>query len=225
MVCISSRNILLLSIFLLLTLNLNIDVDASNFGVKGHTHQIEEQAFLEMIEERLSKVDLAAKQEEMKNIAKERSEEPRAVDNITPAKDDRSFYFDPTYVTAKDIYLPNGDLYYKKGTRVNPLQEMEKRGMDFSRRMIFIDAREEEQILWLKDKLEVFDANKSKKLENRVILVGGRPFELMEELGIDVYFDQGGVITKKLGIKASPAIAEQDKYNLKIEEYAIKNIR
>ena len=208
-----------LSIFLLIVTN---TVSAVDFGVKGNTHKIEEQPFLEMMQERLSKVDIAAKQEEMQNIAKERAKEPKPVENIEFATEDRVYFFDPSYVLEKDVFLPNGDLYYKKGTKVNPLKEMQNLQMSLDRRMIFIDSREEAQVEWLKDKLKYYVENKEEGLvENRIILVGGKPFELMEDIGVDIYFDQGGVITNRLGIKASPAIAKQDGDLLKIKEYAI----
>jgi hypothetical protein len=40
----------------------------------------------------------------------------------------------------------------------------------------------------------------------------------MEELGITIYFDQFGKITKKLAISQVPAIVTQDNNLLKIEE-------
>lgn len=144
------------------------------------------------------------------------------------------------------MYLPNKNLFYKAGTRVNPIEEMNKLGMSLDRRMIFIDAREGEQIQWLKEQLAMYRSksvknkqeqkDQEKKLkaqipehtpiENRVILVGGRPFELQEELQADyqdiiVYFDQGGALTNKMGIKASPAIVSQEGLKLRIEEYKI----
>ena len=49
--------------------------------------------------------------------------------------------------------------------------------------------------------------------------------KLKEELGSEhsdkVYFDQGGLITSKLGIVASPAIATQYKLKLKINEIVL----
>ena len=219
---------------------------AVDFGTRGRTYEIEEQAFVEMIDERLERVDQNKIKQDMQKRAKERAEEPLAVEEVEPAKEGRVFYFDPSYVLEKDVYLPNGDLFYKAGTRVNPIKEMEKLSISLNRRMIFIDAREENQISWLKEKLDMYkselNANKHStqgkkqdpevqssdkdRIENRVILVGGRPFDLQEDLQEDypdmtVYFDQAGVLTKKLGIKASPAIVGQDGFMLRIEEYKI----
>ena len=109
---------------------------------------------------------------------------------------------------------------------------MNKLGISLDRRMIFIDAREDEQIQWLKEQLDQYKSESDKNsqaqaaIENRVILVGGRPFELQEELQRDyqdmvVYFDQGGMLTRKMEIKASPAIVTQEGIMLRIKEYKI----
>lgn len=205
---------------------------AVDFGTRGRIYTIEEQAFLQMIDERLKGVDQDKIRQEMQERAKQRAKEPLAVEGVEPAAEGRVFYFDPSYVLEKDIYLPNKDLFYKAGTRVNPIEEMRKLGMSLDRRMIFIDAREDEQIQWLKEQLDQYKSESDKNsqtqavIENRVILVGGRPFELQEELQRDyqdmvVYFDQGGVLTRKMEIKASPAIVTQEGLMLRIKEYKI----
>lgn len=205
---------------------------AVDFGTRGRIYTIEEQAFLQMIDERLKGVDQDKIRQEMQERAKQRAKEPLAVEGVEPAEEGRVFYFDPSYVLEKDIYLPNKDLFYKAGTRVNPIEEMQKLGMSLDRRMIFIDAREDEQIQWLKEQLDQYKSESDKNsqaqaaIENRVILVGGRPFELQEELQRDyqdmvVYFDQGGMLTRKMEIKASPAIVTQEGLMLRIKEYKI----
>lgn len=188
---------------------------AVDFGTRGRVYEIEEQAFLEMIDQRLSAVDQDRIRQEMGERAKARAKEPLPVEGLELTEEGRVFYFDPSYVLEQDIYLPNRKLFYKAGTRVNPLEEMQKLGMSLDRRMIFIDAREEEQIDWLKARLAMYrsESDKSSKqgqglTENRIILVGGRPFDVQEDLQVDyedmfVYFDQGGALTGKLGIKAS----------------------
>lgn len=202
---------------------------AKDFGIKGHVYEIEEQPFLQMIDERLQKVDMEKEKQKMQSLAKDRVENPRAVDGISSAKKDRSFYWDPTYIVKKDIILPCGKLLYKAGTKVNPLDHM-----DFDRRLFVIDARNGAQVAWLKSKLkENLETNKIKvasnqeevkKLEDRIILVGGKPFDLADELkeeGIDmtVYFDQMGEITGRFGIKYTPALAYQEDKRIRIDQF------
>lgn len=202
---------------------------AKDFGIKGHVYKIEEQPFLQMIDERLKKVDMEKEKKKMQALAKDRVKNPRAVDGISSAKKDRSFYWDPTYTEEKDIILPCGKLLHKAGTKVNPLDHL-----DFDRRLFVIDARNGEQVDWLKSKLkENLETNKIKvtsnqeelqKLEDRIILVGGKPFDLAEELkaeGIDmtVYFDQIGEITGRFGIKYTPALAYQEDKRIRIDQF------
>ena len=60
-----------------------------------------------------------------------------------------------------------------------------------------------------------------------MILVGGSVFKLKEELGEThadkVYFDQGGELTIKFGITASPAIVTQEGLLLKIAEVLLND--
>lgn len=213
----------------LLLLVTSFIVMAKDFGIKGHVYEIEEQPFLQMIDERLQKVDMEKEKEKMQSLAKDRVENPRIVDGISSAKKDRSFYWDPTYIVKKDIILPCGKLLHKAGTKVNPLDHM-----DFDRRLFVIDARNGAQVDWLKSKLkENLETNKIKvasnqeefqKLEDRIILVGGKPFDLADELkeeGIDmtVYFDQIGEITGRFGIKYTPALAYQEDKRIRIDQF------
>ena len=218
----------------ILLLTINTTVMAKDFGVKGHLFQIEEQPFLQMIDERLQKVDMEKEKKKMQAITKDRVENPRAVEGISNADEDRSFYWDPTIVVEKDIILPCGKLLHKAGTKLNPLDHE-----NFDRRLFIIDAREQRQVDWLKIKLkENIAAEKHKifeevghskqtemrKIEDRIILVGGKPFDLQEELkeeGIDmtVYFDQIGEITNRFGIKYTPALAYQEKDKIRIDQF------
>jgi conjugal transfer pilus assembly protein TraW len=48
--------------------------------------------------------------------------------------------------------------------------------------------------------------------------VKGAPLLLSEELKVPVYFDQSGLLTKKLGIHHVPALVTQEGMRLRIEE-------
>ena len=199
-------------------------VQAKDFGTRGHTYQIVEQGFLEMIDQRLQKVDMEKEQEKMTAVVKDKVANPAPVKGIEPAIKRREFYFDPTYTLEKDAILPCGKVLHKAGTKINPLEEMQKLGQSLSRRMIFVDASRKNQVKWLKKQLKtpLVGSNPNEQLEDRIILISGKPFEIKEELGEEhknkVYFDQAGEITTKFGIKASPAVVVQDGLMLKIEE-------
>jgi len=202
---------------------------AKDFGIKGHVYAIDEQPFLQMIDERLKKVDMEKEKEKMQALARDRVENPKAVDGISSAKKDRSFYWDPTYTVEKDIILPCGKLLHKAGTKVNPLDHM-----DFDRRLFVIDARNESEVDWLKMKLKenlelrkikaASNQEEIKQLEDRIILVAGKLFDLADQLkeeGVDmtVYFDQMGEITGRFGIKYTPSLAYQEDKRIRIDQF------
>ncbi len=211
----TSKNQLII-ILLVLTIAI-LPVNAKDFGTQGHSYQITEQEFLQMIAERLKKIDMKKEQEKMQSLVRDRVETPRAVEAVKPATATRSFYFDPTYTLDQDVVLPCGKILHKAGTQVNPLEHM-----DLNRRLLFIDARRIEQVKWLMEKLDKPVPDRKEALEDRVILVGGSPSTLKELLKDEhknkVYFDQNGELTTRFGITGSPAVVVQDGLRLKIDE-------
>ena len=192
---------------------------AIDLGVYGQTFKINEESFIFMMKKNLDLIDIEAHQAKMQTQAKYRVENPVGADHIVPAVKTRVFHFDPSYILPEDILLPCGKILPEAGKTVNPLEHME-----LNRRLFFIDSRQEDQIAWLKERLNSPLAKQEQKeqVEDRVILVGGSVFKLQELLGQDhadkVYFDQAAELTTKFGIKASPAIVEQEGLRLKIEE-------
>ena len=194
------------------------------FGTQGHSYQITEQEFLQMIAERLKKIDMKKEQKKMQSLVRDRVENPRAVEAVKPATATRSFYFDPTYTLDQDVVLPCGKILHKAGTKVNPLEHM-----DLNRRLLFIDTRRIEQVKWLMEELDKPLLGRKEPVEDRVILVGGSPSTLKELLKDEhknkVYFDQGGELTKRFGITGSPAVLVQEGLRLKIDEIKLTEVK
>jgi conjugal transfer pilus assembly protein TraW len=195
-----------------------------DFGTQGHSYQITEQEFLQMIAERLKKIDMKKEQKKMQSLVRDRVENPRAVEAVKPATATRSFYFDPTYTLDQDVVLPCGKILHKAGTKVNPLEHM-----DLNRRLLFIDTRRIEQVKWLMEELDKPLLGRKEPVEDRVILVGGSPTTLKELLKDEhknkVYFDQGGELTKRFGITGSPAVLVQEGLRLKIDEIKLTEVK
>jgi conjugal transfer pilus assembly protein TraW len=205
------------SIKLLMIFSISLSANAKDFGTQGHSYQITEQEFLQMIAERLKKIDMKKEQEKMQKVVRDRVENPRAIEAVKPATSTRSFYFDPTYTLDKDVVLPCGKILHRAGTQVNPLEHM-----DLNRRLLFIDARRIEQVKWLREELDKPLPDQKDPVEDRVILVGGSPSTLKKLLKDEhknkVYFDQNGELTTRFGITGSPAVVVQDGLRLKIDE-------
>ena len=79
-----------------------------------------------------------------------------------------------------------------------------------SHNLLFFDGDDEDQKNFAKKKLQQGPL--------KLILTKGAPLALLEELKIPVYFDQQGVLTKKLGIKHVPTLVSQEELRLRIEE-------
>ena len=208
------NRLLILGTMILATLSAN----AKDFGTKGHTHQIVEQPFLQMINERLRGVDMEKEKQKMEQVAKEKIHNPPAIEDVKPAVKNHTFYYDPTYVLDEDAVLPCGKVLHKAGTTVNPLEHM-----DLNRRLFFIDSREKDQVKWLKTELNNPLPEQKEPVEDKIILVGGSPLQLEEELGVSIYFDQQGSLTSKFGIQHSPAIAIQEGLKIRIDEINLTN--
>jgi conjugal transfer pilus assembly protein TraW len=193
---------------------------AKDFGTRGHTYKIIEQPFLQMIDDRLQKVDIEAERKKMVEKTKDRIHNPQAVKGISPAAKSRIFYYDPTFTLDEDVVLPCGKILHKAGAKVNPLEHMQ-----LNRRMFFVDSRKPEQVKWLKAQLNNPLPEQVEPVQDKIILVGGSPLKLKEEFDAEVYYDQQGALSTKFGIKHSPAIVQQDGLLLRIEEIKLTNTR
>lgn len=206
-------------------------VKAADLGQKAQVFPIKEEAFTKMIKRKLENIDMEEHKRIMQEKTKDRVQNPVPVVGLVRARENRVFYHDPTYTLDEDAVLPCGKVLYRAGTKVNPLDHM-----DLDRRMIFIDARDEKQKEWLIDILNKplivrsedegeKSENQETPIEDRVILVGGSPLKLIEEISEahkeKIFFDQSGELTNKFGIKAIPAVVVQEKRFLKIEEIAL----
>jgi conjugal transfer pilus assembly protein TraW len=187
---------------LMLVLMLPLATLAKDFGKAGSTFEVKEEGFLEMIYRKLRLLDIEKEQQKMQKTVVKKVETPNPVVGVEKATKNRSFTYDPTYTLEEDIYLPDGKVLHAKGTKINPLDQI-----SMTKRLVFIDARDGEQIDWLKKQASSGNFRENDKL----ILVAGRPFEIGKELGREVYFDQLGLLTTKFGIKAVPAVVEQEK--------------
>ena len=185
------------------------DAYSKDFGVQGQRWEIAETDILEYIDQKLKAVDIKQLQEEMIKKTKERVERPEPVYGIKDNLLERKYYFDPSYVVPEDIYDQKGNLLYRAGYKVNPLNQVPLR-----ERLIFINGDNEAQV-----KYALTKRNEYQGLA-KIILTKGAPLKIQRKEKVWIYFDQQGVLTKKFGIKAVPVIVEQAGLRLKITEIA-----
>ncbi len=182
-------------------------VTAKDLGVFGEIWPIEETDLLVQVENALTELErsgeLARLNEEARARARERLEAPPAVPGIAPARASRSWLFDPAIVVQDDFVAPDGSVIAAAGTRIEPL---EIRPMTWT--LLFIDGTRDVEVRWALAQVA----------PTRIILLAGRPFDLARQHRRVFYFDQGGTLTERFGLEATPARIRQEGLKLRIAE-------
>lgn len=185
-------------------------LSSKDLGCHGTLFKIQEESLLEVIKSRLLKMQengsLETYQKQLAEHAKKKALTPDPVKGIQHTKLPRTFYYDPTITLPQDLKDHEGRIFARKGDTANPLKII-----PLTKEMLFIDGDNEDQIKWALHH----------PLNSKIILTQGRPLHLEEVHGRRFYFDQLGLLTKKLGIKQVPAKVSQEKDQLKIEELKI----
>ncbi|MXW90817.1 MAG: type-F conjugative transfer system protein TraW [Rhodospirillaceae bacterium] len=191
---------------------------AEDLGVRGATWPVAEPDLLVEIEARLIEMhhsgELARLEVEARERARRQLEEPEPVTGIVPARELRSRPFDPAIVVAQDIRTPDGTLIAAAGTRLNPLERV-----GLTRDLIFIDGRRDAEIAWALARMESGDR------PARIVLLAGRPLDLMRRYRRPFFFDTGGRIAARFGIAATPTLVEQDGGRLRLTEIPVESSR
>ena len=186
---------------------------AKDLGVRGATWPVAEPDLLAQIEARLLEMqrsgELARLQEEARERARLKLEEPDPVPSIAPAREERSRLFNPAITVARDIRAPDGTLIAAAGTRVNPLERM-----TLARDLLFVDGRREVEIAWAL----------SHDRPAKIVLLAGRPLELMRRHRRAFFFDQGGRLAARFGLRFTPSLVEQAGSRLRITEMPVEDL-
>ena len=193
---------------MVLLLLISYPLHCKNLGVFGPVFEIKEKDLIETIEQKLSAMEaqgaLAYHQNQLLEKAKEVLQTPRPVLHLMDTLNPRTFNWDPSITFPMDIKNHQNQLIYKKGTRLNPLDTVSFRGQ-----WLFFNGEDVKQKAW---------AESTYKMGDKLILVRGSPMQLMRDLQLPVYFDQQGLLTRKIGIQQIPARVYQDGQVLKVEE-------
>ena len=200
----------LLAAALLLSAVLPGAVIAKDLGVRGATWPVAEPDLLARIEARLLEMERSGEQarleQEARANARRKLEEPDAVAGIAPAREERSRLFDPGITVARDIRTADGALIAAAGTRVNPLERIA-----LARDLLFVDGRREAEIAWAL----------SHDRPAKIVLLAGRPLDLMRRHGRPFFFDQGGRLAARFSLRFTPSLVEQDGAQLRVTEIPI----
>ncbi len=195
-----------MSFLILLTLPLlaTSGAGAKNLGTYGEVFKVSEISLLEVIQGRLQVMEKAGKMEKVQQDLQERAASkvarPTPVEGVTKAKLGKKRVFNPTFVVSQTIKDHQGNLIALAGTSYNPLDHK-----SFGDPLIFIDGDDKDQVQWAISQ------------DAKIILVNGSSLELEKAHKRSFYFDQGGVLTQKLGINEVPSLVSQEDKHLLIK--------
>ncbi len=189
-------------------------VRAIDLGVIGPTYEISEPHLLQMIEQRLREKERSGELARLEVQARKRGiatvKNPPPVTGLRATDTVRTFYFDPSFALDRNILGPRGELLFAAGTRKNPLEVV-----SLSRHLLFFDARDPRQVSRARQLIALYQGRV------KPILVGGSYLDLMQSWHVLVYYDQQGLLTRRLGITQVPALVSQDGLRLRIDELAV----
>ena len=187
---------------------------AMDLGVIGPTYEISEPHLLQMIEQRLRDKERSGELGRLETEARKRGvatvKNPPPVTGLRPTDTVRTFYFDPSFTLDRNLLGPQGELLFAAGTRKNPLEVV-----SLSRHLLFFDARDPRQVGRARQLIALYQGRV------KPILVGGSYLDLMQSWHVPVYYDQQGLLTRRLGITQVPALVSQDGLRLRIDELAV----
>ena len=188
-------------------------VSAKDLGVRGATWPVAEPDLLAQIEARLLELErsgaLARLESEARANARRKLEEPDPPPGIAPAARQRSRLWDPAITVARDIRTPDGTLIAAAGTRISPLE-----GIELARDLLFVDGRREAEIAWAL----------AHDRPAKIVLLAGRPLDLMRRHARPFFFDQGGRLAARFGLRFTPSLVEQAGTRLRITEIPVESL-
>ena len=196
-----------------LLLLLSFGVSALNCGTQGTVYPIKEKSALALIQERLNQMqakgEIETHQQKLKTQALNTIERPNAVTGLSKTKRPRVFEKDISVSMPEDIRDHNGKVIHKAGTRVNPLNNPL---LATKKVLIFLDGDDNEQVEW------ALKEHQKRRGLAKLVLVNGKPLELMRIFDTPFYFDQTGRLTKYFGFQQIPAMVYQKDNKLMVAE-------
>ena len=189
-------------------------VHALDLGRVGPVWPVAEPDLLALIQTRLQEKqasgDLARIQAEFAARSRRAIELPAPVMGLVRTRTPRSFLFDPTVTAPESVRDHEGRVLVAAGTRVNPLDYV-----GLSQPLVFFDARDRAQT---RAALALRQRHQGRA---HLILTGGSYIDFMRHHDLRVYYDQRGLLVRRLGIRQVPALVTQEGRMLRIDELKV----
>lgn len=184
---------------------------AQDLGVHGPTFAIGEASLWDVIQKKLqdAQKNHASFQKKLTDRVRHQALYPAAVAGLTRAVTPRSWLYDPSVRLTRDVIDEKGRTVIPKGTVVNPLKTV-----SWGAPLIFVQGEQADQMAWAQHQ----------DPHAQWVLVNGSPVAWEKKLKRPVYFDQGGVLIRRLGIRAVPAVVRQEGLRLRVEEIVLSSL-
>ena len=186
---------------------------AVDLGSFGPSYPIAEPDFVAAMQAKTDEAVASGRLEAERDSARDRMrqalEHPAPVEGIGTAAATRSWLWDPSIVLTEPVVDGQGNVLYPAGTRANPLDVV-----SLAQPILFFDARDPAQVAY---------AERMRAEQDDLftpILVAGSWVELNLKWKRQVFFDQKGELTTKLGVRAVPALVVQEGRALRVTEFA-----
>lgn len=190
-----------------------VHVAARDHGQMGETFPIIEDDLLTTIEAKLRHLEstgrIADLQETMRDQAVRSVRRPRPVEGLGVTSRPRSWLFDPSISLENNVADDKGNLIAARGQRVNPMAFVK-----LTQQLVFIDGSDKAQRDWA--------VARWPQLKAKIIFVDGSPFDQMKPYQRRFYFDQGGQLVTRFGIRNVPAVVSSEGEMLRIAEMPVK---
>lgn len=181
----------------------------------GPTYKIVEPDMLKAIDthlrEKQKNGDFEKMEKEVVARTKRNIENPPGVLGLSKVERNNVFYYDPTFVVTETVRDHTGQVIAEAGSRVNPLDFA-----SLSKHMLFFDGADPAQVLKAEQLIKHYNGMV------KPILTNGPIGEITRKWQQQVYFDQGGALVRKLGIKRVPSLVTQEGKKLRIDELMVE---
>lgn len=170
---------------------------AADLGTWGDLWPVREQDMLQLITQRMQKLQTSGQWDQTMDAFKQRaienSQRPPPVEGLKRAEKYEQRWFDPSIRLSEDLKDHEGRVFARKGEMVNPLKTV-----PFMQTLYFINGDDPDQVAWMKRQVP-------ETLISRIILVRGSVPETSAALDSRIYFDQNGMLTERFGLTNVPA--------------------
>jgi len=185
----------------------------ADLGVAGPVYPVQEPDLLRAIEARLREKERTGELARLQRQGLARAEaslrEPKPVPGLQRTVAPRVLHVDASLHVARDFLAPDGTTLVRAGP-INPFDYVQ-----LSSRLLFFDGRDATQIAHAARLIDQFQGRV------KPILVGGSFVDLTRRWQRPVYYDQGGALVRRLGIRQVPALVSQEGKRLRVEELVL----